>query len=149
MKVALTALLVSAALLLTGCTQMRNEDAGVILGGALGGLVGSQFGSGTGQIAAAALGVLLGAHVGSNVGRSMDEVDRIHASRALESARTGHTSSWQNPDTGVEYTVTPTRTYESNGAPCRDFTTEAWIDGSKQLIRGTACRQPDGTWQTI
>ena len=32
--------------------------------------------------------------------------------------------------------------------PCRDFTTVTEIDGSRQQVQGTACRQPDGTWKT-
>jgi surface antigen len=44
----------------------------------------------------------------------------------------------------------PTRTYFGNsGQPCRDFTTRASIDGRNQTIYGTACRQPDGSWQTM
>ena len=149
MKSASILVVVSLVGFLAGCSQMRNEDAGVLLGGALGGLVGSQVGSGTGQLAATAAGVLLGAYVGSNIGRTMDDVDRMHTSQALESSRTGNTATWRNPDTGVQYAVTPTRTYESAGSPCRDFTTQALIDGKQETVKGTACRRADGTWQVI
>lgn len=148
MNKVLISMVVAGSVLLGGC-QMRNEDAGIILGGALGGLVGSQIGSGTGQLAAVAAGALLGGLVGGNVGRTMDDFDRQRTSQTLEGYRTGETSSWENPDSGTQYAVTPTKTYESDGTPCREFTTEVWIDGNREIIHGTACRQADGTWQTI
>ena len=149
MKHILTLLVLMAAIVTSGCNQLRNQDVGTVLGGALGGLLGSQFGSGGGQLAATAAGALLGGLVGGNIGRSMDELDRHHANQALENANNGYTSSWENPDSGTRYAVTPTRTFESDGAPCREYTTEAWIDGEPETLHGTACRQPDGTWVTI
>jgi surface antigen len=145
-----TTLLLAPALLsavLAGCQEVRNEQVGQVVGGALGGLVGSQIGGGSGQIAAAVAGGLLGFYLGGNIGRTMDEVDRQRAYSSLERTPTGQTSSWQNPDTGNSYAVTPTRTYETQGQPCRDYTTEAWIDGQRDTVKGTACRQPDGTWR--
>lgn len=133
--------------IVAGCQEIRNEQVGQAVGGALGGLLGAQVGGGSGQIAAAVAGGLLGAYLGGNVGRTMDEVDRRHAYRALERNPTGQTSSWQNPDTGNSYTVTPTRTYDNQGLPCRDYSTDAWIDGRQETVVGTACRQPDGTWR--
>jgi surface antigen len=135
---------------LSGCNQLRNEDAGTLVGGALGALVGSTIGSGDGQIAAAVVGALAGAYLGSNIGRSMDELDHLKAAQSLEKTPTGSTASWDNPDTGARYAVTPTRTYyQAQDTPCRDFTTEAWIDGKRELLKGSACRQPDGTWKAL
>ncbi|MDX1514684.1 MAG: glycine zipper 2TM domain-containing protein, partial [Gammaproteobacteria bacterium] len=127
------------AVALAGCQEVRNEQVGTVVGGGLGGLLGAQVGGGKGQIAAAVAGALVGAYLGGQVGKSMDEVDRMKANRALESTPTGQTSSWSNPDTGHQYTVTPTRTYQTDsGAPCRDYTTEAIIDGRKEYVKGTA-----------
>ena len=139
----------ATTVVLGGCQQIRNEQVGQAVGGALGGLLGAQVGSGTGQIAAAVAGGLLGAYFGGNVGRTMDEVDRRNARDTLERNPTGQTSTWQNPDTGNTYAVTPTQTYQDSGRPCRDYTTEAWIDGRRETIKGTACREPDGTWRTV
>lgn len=138
-----------AALLLGACTQARNETGGALVGGALGGLVGSTIGKGDGRVAAAVAGALAGAFIGSSVGKSMDELDQIKASRALEAQPTGGTATWTNPDSGARYAVTPTRTYyRDSGSPCRDFTTEAWIDGRREVVKGTACREADGTWRS-
>lgn len=136
------------AAVLAGCQEIRNEHVGTAVGGALGGLLGAQVGGGSGQIAAAVAGGLIGAYLGGNVGRTMDEVDRRRAYNTLERNPTGQTTSWQNPDTGNAYSVTPTRTYDRNSGPCRDYTTEAWIDGQRETVTGTACRQPNGVWRT-
>ena len=94
-------------------------------------------------------GALVGAYVGRNIGESMDELDRMKASQALENGPTGSPVAWTNPDSGTRYQVTPTRTYyESAERPCREFTTDAWIDGKRETVKGTACRQADGRWQT-
>lgn len=150
MKTVLIAGTVATTLLLAGCQEVRNEQVGAVVGGGLGGLLGAQVGGGKGQIAAAVAGALVGAYLGGQVGKSMDEVDRMKANRTLESTPTGQTSTWSNPDTGNQYAVTPTKTYQTDaGAPCRDYTTEAVIDGRKEYVKGTACRQPDGTWRAI
>ena len=134
---------------LSGCNQLTNKDGGALVGGALGGLVGSTIGSGDGRIAAAVAGALLGAYVGSSVGESMDELDRRRASDALETSPTGSSVAWTNPDSGTRYRVTPTRTYyESAQSPCREFTTEAWIESKRETVKGTACRQEDGSWRS-
>ena len=143
----LIALLASA---LVACeTQPTKEQMGTVAGGVLGGVLGAQMGEGRGRTAAIVVGTLAGAYLGSRVGKSMDEKDREKAAQALETAPTGSTTSWRNPDTGSTYTVTPTRTYTSASGPCRDFTTRAVIDGREEVVQGTACRQSDGSWKTM
>ena len=66
---------------------------------------------------------------------------------ALETEKTGQTSTWTNPDTGHSGEVTPTRTYTLKGQPCRDFTQTIYVDGSNEDIEGTACREEDGIWR--
>ena len=34
-------------------------------------------------------------------------------------------------------------------APCREYQSTATIDGRQQQIYGTACLQPDGSWQLV
>lgn len=134
---------------LTSCatTQGPNEQAGMVIGGILGGVVGSQVGGGHGRTAAIIAGSLIGAAIGGNVGRSMDETDKLKTAAALETVRTGVPSTWKNPDTGNEYTVTPTKTYDSSAGPCREYTVDAVIAGKREKVYGTACRQLDGSWK--
>ena len=51
------------------------------------------------------------------------------------------------PNTGYEYTVTPTRTFEESGGPCREFRVNAAVGvRTDQEVYGTACLQADGSW---
>ena len=149
MQKKLLAMTLCVTLGLAGCAsyQGESERTGMVIGGVLGGLLGNQFGEGSGRTAAIIIGTLAGTAIGGSIGHSMDETDRMRTSHSLETVRTGVPSSWQNPDTGNSYTVTPTRTYGSNTAPCREYTVDAIVGGKKQQIYGTACRQPDGSWK--
>lgn len=141
---------VAGSLALSGCAyQGPQEQTGMVIGGALGGLLGSQVGRGHGKVAAVIVGTLAGAAIGGAIGRSMDETDRLKTAATLENVRTGVPSTWQNPDTGNEYTVTPTRTYTASTGPCREYTVDAIIGGKREKVYGTACRQPDGSWKIM
>ena len=71
--------------------------------------------------------------------------------RTLEAAPTGETTTWQNPDTGVQGTVTPTRTYQKPETQeyCREYQQTVMIGGQEETAYGTACRKPDGSWQVV
>lgn len=135
--------------LLGGCAgEGPRQEAGMVIGGTLGGVLGAQVGGGDGRTAAIIAGTLAGAAIGGAVGRSMDDTDRLKAGQTLETVRTGVPSTWRNPDTGVDFEMTPTRTYEAATGPCREYTMDAIIGGKKETVYGTACRQSDGTWRT-
>lgn len=135
-------LLVSAA----GCAT--KQDTGVLTGGVLGGVVGS--GVGHGKPGAIVAGSVIGALIGGAIGSAMDTQDRHQAYHALEHNHTREPHAWRNPDTGNSYTVTPTRTYETRaGQYCREYQTDAVIDGRRDRVYGAACRQPDGSWQAV
>jgi len=136
-----------SALLAAGCVNPTKRETGTVIGGIAGGVLGNQIGGGTGRTAAVILGTLVGAYIGGNIGQAMDDNDRYRAQQTLENNRLNHTTSWRNPDTGNEYKVTPTRTFNGANGPCREYVTEAVIEGRREGVYGTACRQPDGTWQ--
>ncbi len=150
MQFKLLPLTLCCSIALSGCASYQgpSEQTGMVVGGVLGGLLGSQVGEGGGRTAAIIVGTLVGTAIGGSIGQSMDETDRIKTTRSLETVRTGVPSSWQNPDSGNYYSVTPTRTYETDGAPCREYTIDAVIGGRNEQVYGTACRQPDGSWKT-
>jgi surface antigen len=137
---------------LAGC-QTTQEQTGQVIGAIAGGVLGNQVGAGAGRTAATIAGTMLGGYIGGNLGRAMDENDRYRANQALETLPSGQTTSWVNPDSGNRYAVTPTRTYYEPATaarpeePCREYTTEAWIDGKRQTVYGRACRQADGSWK--
>ena len=135
-----------------GSTGIGTKQAvGGLGGAALGGFLGSQFGSGTGQLAFTAAGAVLGGLAGSEIGRSLDENDRREAARANQLAQRapiGQTIAWNNPDSGNYGSVTPTRDgTTSSGAYCREFQQTVTVGGRAQSGYGTACRQPDGSWE--
>jgi len=69
---------------------------------------------------------------------------------ALENNSADQASDWVNPDSARAGTVVPTRTFtDSAGQPCREFLTTITIGGQDQQGYGTACRQPDGSWQIV
>lgn len=146
----MVSVLMALMLVTAGCAnQGPQEQSGMIIGGLVGGLLGSQVGGGEGRTAAVIVGTLAGAAVGGSVGRSMDETDRMRTAATLETVRTGVSSSWVNPDTGNQYTVTPVKTFGSVAEPCREYTMTAVIGGKKQQVYGTACRQADGSWKIV
>jgi surface antigen len=84
------------------------------------------------------------------IGQQMTDDDRNRVRRALEETGDNRSSTWQGGQGRVSYKVTPVRTFAgAGGSRCRDFDTQASIDGRHQKIRGTACRQPDGSWRPL
>ena len=138
------------SLALAGCaTQGPQEQTGMVIGGVLGGVIGSEIGRGSGRTAATIIGAMAGMAVGGAIGRSMDEQDRRKTAHTLETVRSGVPSQWRNPDSGHEYRVTPTRTYQTAAGPCREYTVDGLIGGKRETLVGTACRQADGSWRVI
>jgi len=132
----------------SGCrTQSDREHVGSVLGGAIGGTLGSQIGSGAGRTAAIIAGTLAGSLLGRDIARQTDEA---RAQRVLEYNYDRQASSWSNPNTGANFTTTPTSTYlNAAGENCREYQTDIRIDGKRESGHGTACRQPDGTWKIM
>jgi surface antigen len=152
----MTAVLGVLALMLAGCASDygQKQAIGGILGGIGGGVAGAQFGGGTGRLVAAGVGTLLGAYLGSEVGKSLDRADRAYAVEtahsALEYNPSGYAASWRNPDSGHYGTVTPVRTYEAApGRFCREYQSTIHVGGRMEQGYGTACRQPDGSWEIV
>jgi len=147
-------IIVAISLLSSGCAGNNwNENQKAIIGGAGGAAAGGLIASALDANTAGVLGsAILGGLIGGAIGNRMDAADRREANRAtyrtLESAPSGTTASWKNPDSSNSGTVTPTRTYQAqSGAYCREFEQTITVSGETQQAYGTACRQPDGNWQ--
>ena len=139
---------IASAMALAACeTPPTKQEVGAVGGAVIGGVVGSTIGGGTGRTVAIVAGTIGGALLGSHIGKRMDEADRLKAAQALEGTPTGQQVAWRNPDTGAQYNITPTRTYEG-AQPCRDFTVNANIEGKPETVKGKACRNADGSWHT-
>lgn len=142
---------------LGACNTTQNwgtkQGVGTGVGAIAGGLAGSQIGSGSGRMWATGAGVLLGALAGSEIGSSLDNADRAAAQNAAgraHSARVGETINWNNPNTGNYGSYTPVRDGQTaSGRYCREYQQTIVVGGKTQSGYGTACQQPDGTWEVI
>ena len=147
-------LVILLAFVLAGCETTQPGQKAVI-GGLGGATVGGLLAAGLGASPAAIAGsVILGGLVGGAIGDRMDAADKRHANeaavRAMETAPSGQSVTWQNPDTRHAGSVTPTRTYQTaNGQYCREYQQTVIIDGKQQQSYGTACRQADGSWKIV
>jgi surface antigen len=141
----------AASLLFAGCAN--NEQGGTAIGAIAGGLIGNQFGKGSGKVATTLAGAVVGGIVGNDIGRSLDARDRELARRAeyeaWESGPPRQPVRWRNPDNGRYGEIIVEDYYYRGPSRCRDFVHRVWIDGRPQAMRGTACRNPDGTWTQV
>ena len=135
----------------TGCSTIEENPKttiGGVGGAAFGGLIAAAAGGGGPAIAGAVIG---GALLGGLVGNMLDQRDKRlqaeAAQKAMESTPSGKPVAWNNPDSGHSGTITPVRTYQSNGQYCREYQTTVTIDNKQEKGYGTACRQPDGSWK--
>jgi surface antigen len=151
-----SAVSVALAASLGACSQNgygygTKEVLGTLGGAALGGYVASALGGGK---AATAGGAVLGGILGNYVGRGLDHADQLEAERtaqyAFEYNRDGQQQPWSNPNSGNSGYTMPTNTYQGpSGDWCRQYQTSIVVEGRAQTGTGTACRQPDGTWQIV
>lgn len=148
-------LLLFGTLAMAACANSTGpkQSVGTGVGAVLGGLAGSQIGGGSGRLVAVGAGTLLGAFLGSEVGSSLDKADIAYANRAASQAHNapiGETISWNNPETSHHGEITPIKDgYDQGGSYCREYEQTVYIGGKAESAYGTACRQPDGTWQII
>lgn len=150
-RIGILALLLAFAL--AGCetTPGTKTAIGGLGGATVGGLLAAGLGANPAVIAGSAI---LGGLVGGAIGNRMDAADKRHANEAatnaLNTAPSGQSVAWQNPDNHHSGSITPTRTYQmANGQYCREYQQMITIDGQQHQSYGTACRQPDGSWKIM
>lgn len=148
--------MVVMAVQLAGCSADSGpkEAGGTAVGAVAGGLIGNAIGGSAGnRLAGTLIGGAIGALIGNRVGAALDDEDKRRAAaaqmQALQSGPSGAPVDWRNPASGRYGNVVPGPVYQNNGAPCRSFTETVYLDGNPQIARGTACRNPDGTWTEV
>lgn len=138
---------------LAGC-QATQENPNMVGGAAVGALAGGVIGQLAGHTATSTLvGAAVGGLVGGTIGAALDDQDRQRAQaaemQALEYGSPGAPVSWRG-DNGNYGTVVPGPAYARGGSPkCREYTHTIYVNGQPQTARGTACRNPDGTWTPV
>jgi hypothetical protein len=94
-------------------------------------------------LAFTAITMALVAELNENQERAREEA-QIRAT----TAPVGETINWT--DGGATGSVTPTRDgTSSTGRYCREFQQTVTIGGKSQEAYGTACQQPDGSWEVV
>jgi surface antigen len=149
-RIALVGVLGAASVTLAGCMgNGPNQDAGTLFGAATGAIVGGALGNG--NLGAVAAGAVIGGFLGNAIGQELDANDQRLAANAqyaaLNSGQTGAPVQWHGRrNYGNVVAGSP---YRVNDYNCRDYTHTIYIDGRPEVARGTACRQPDGTWRVV
>jgi surface antigen len=140
-----------ALMVLAGCES--KQEGGTVVGAVAGGVIGSQFGRGSGRVASTIAGAVIGGIVGNEIGKSLDVRDRQLAQQAemdaWERGQSGRPVRWRNPENGRYGEVIPEAPYRRGSIDCRDYVHRVYIDGRPQAMRGTACRNADGTWTNV
>jgi surface antigen len=131
------------AVLCSSCLTTKTQKGAA--GGAVGGAILGQIIGGDSE--AMLIGAAIGGMVGYIIGNEMDKYDREQLNKTYESTPSYKKSSWVNPDTGNEYSVTPQPAYQdpANERVCRKAEIEAIIDGKKETTEAIACRE-NGHW---
>jgi surface antigen len=146
--------LLGATLAACSADSGPREVGGTLMGAGTGAVLGNLVGGAAGNRAAGTIaGAAIGGLIGNRIGAAMDDEDRRLAYDAqidaLESGPSGAPRAWRNPDSGRYGSIVPGPAYDSRGAKCRQYTHTIYIDGRPQTARGTACRNPDGSWTPL
>ena len=151
-----TALCLVALVATSACEKQPAplELAGAAAGAVVGGYAGAHLGAGFGQWAYIAGGAMLGGVGGYEAGRLLNESDLVlyrgTTNAALSSAGSGGTLDWKNPETGNSGIVRPSERFHArSGQVCRHFRSTVAFSDAIETGNGTACHQPDGSWQII
>lgn len=137
------------------CGPGNKQGTGTVVGAVAGGATGAAIAGGNGSraVAGAAVGAVVGGILGNEIGRQMDERDRQMAAaaeyQALEYGQPGAPTPWDNPASQHRGQIVPGKPYQQGNLYCRAYTRTIYISGQPTTARGTACRQPDGTWKTV
>jgi len=145
---------VGAALGACSSASGPKEVGGTLVGAGAGAAIGNAIGGSAGDRALGTItGAALGGMLGNRIGAAMDDEDKRRAYaaqvQALESGPSGAPVAWRNPDSGRYGSVVPGPAYSDRGRNCRAYTETIYIDGRPQTARGTACRNPDGSWTPL
>lgn len=141
-------IILSWIVFLPGCaTDSSKSNTGTVVGALLGGILASKTGDDhkAGRILA---GAAIGGLLGRTIGKHMDDNDRKKVAESLEQSEAGETSAWTNEKTGNKYDFTPGEKYTSSeGYQCREFVQEVIVNGKREKVNGTACKEPEkGQW---
>lgn len=103
-------------------------------------------------VAASIMDAMAGGLIGGSLGAGLDQRERRRALeaeyRALEYTPAGQGVSWGQGGrrSGEVVAGSP---YRVGSQDCRQYAHTVSVGGRAQTARGTACRNPDGSWTTL
>lgn len=123
-----------------GCANRAQEGAGI------GTLAGATIGALTFKDKAlgAAVGAGVGMMMGYIVGNEWDKADEQKVQQTLEHTPSDQSTTWTNPDTGNEYSATPTPPYLQDNRVYRDVAIKDQKTGKTVVAK--AWRDDKGVW---
>jgi surface antigen len=135
---------VIAMALVSGCTPRPKASAAV--NPAIAAYAGPRTGN---PLLDAMAGGLVAGAIGT--GLSMD--DRRAALeaeyKALEYTPSGQKVTWQGKSSGLHGEVTAGQPYQVGSQNCRQYSDTVYSGSAAQTAKGTACRNPDGSWTPL
>lgn len=145
------ALIVLLVPLLSACASRSGAEGSQGDEIVVGGFLGNAFRDdsiGQGE-ADSALADLLKTRPGSTLTDKDRQAAAMALGRALELRSPGGTIAWQNKSSGVSGNVIAGPVYQVNDVICRDYTHVLRLEKSEEKVRGSACREQNGTWRPI
>jgi len=104
-------------------------------------------------VGAAIVQAMAGGLIGGQVGADLDSRERRRALeaeyRALEHTPAGQSVTWGQAGSRRHGEVVAGSPYRVGAQDCRQYTHTVHLDGRAQTARGTACRNPDGSWTPL
>ena len=140
--------------LITGCAggAMSSSETNAVIGSIIGSEIGKEFGGGHGKRVTRLLGAAIGGYIGASLGRPLDSYDQRNIHQAMSTAPDNSKVRWQNGQSGAQYAITPTNSYQAqvNQAPrqCRNYTMTVDMGGTPQFVKGRAC-MVNGQWVNV
>lgn len=139
--------LVAGLLAVSGCTTTG-------LGGGAGILSTAPAGaSKNGKVAAGIINAMDGGLIGGSIGAGLSDGDRRRALeaeyRALEYAQGGQAVAWKGEQANRNGEVVAGQPYRVGSQDCRQYSQTVFTSGTPLKARGTACRNPDGSWTPL
>ncbi|WP_338531120.1 RT0821/Lpp0805 family surface protein [Nitratireductor thuwali] len=92
---------------------------------------------------------LLMSGLGDDLSRSEKIAALAAEYKALETGMAGEAVTWRDEKSGRAGTVIAAQPYRVGSQDCRPFTHMIEDNGQSRSVRGTACRNQDGSWTLL
>jgi surface antigen len=133
----------AALLAVSGCATAGSGSTGLTP------VARTNYAAETTPVAGVAGGGLIGALAGDGLNRA-ERITALEAEyRTLESTPGGQKVTWKGRNDRTYGEVVAAQPYRVGSQDCRQYAHTAIVDGRPLNARGTACRNPDGSWTPL